>query len=351
MAAFPLTSAISSEDPLTPDDLAAMQKCYLEHGFCYVRGAVDTACVDDLVEDLWKQAVVKTSSNWNGLKAGQPRTYPTHWPLLSISLFPDPQPLWRPLVDSAKLGQALDGLLGGATWEIPQEKYNVYFPIKLPEPHEKGRRPETCDSLGRPNKGWHVDLGKNFSDRGLGTSRTIAAGEHHAAVVLFVLSDTEYGEGGTTFLRGSPRLVADTLKREKDMSHQELLNFCNAHVTSKLKSEEFAMPLDEAANQDPTQPLHAYTGKKGDAIIFHPWAMHAPSRNYSERGEVRFMGNAVVAYKQGAFKPWFTEETKHDLNVRAASASPTPSPSPASPALPASCAPLQAVAGDSGVGT
>lgn len=52
------------------------------------------------------------------------------------------------------------------------------------------------------------------------TQHNTQAGEDHAAVVLFLLSDTEYGEGGTVFLRGSPRLVAETLKREKEMSHQ-----------------------------------------------------------------------------------------------------------------------------------
>jgi alpha-D-ribose 1-methylphosphonate 5-triphosphate synthase subunit PhnG len=35
-------------------------------GFCYVRGAVPQAAVDALVDDLWRQAAVKTSTQWNG---------------------------------------------------------------------------------------------------------------------------------------------------------------------------------------------------------------------------------------------------------------------------------------------
>ena len=53
------------------------------------------------------------------------------------------------------------------------ERYQLYFPVKLPEPHEPGALPETCDSRGRRGMGWHVDLGKNFADRGLNGSRTL----------------------------------------------------------------------------------------------------------------------------------------------------------------------------------
>jgi len=41
--------------------------------------------------------------------------------------------------------------------------------------------------------------------------------------VLFVLSDTGFGEGGTTFLRGGPRVVAAALGERGEMTHAELL--------------------------------------------------------------------------------------------------------------------------------
>ena len=64
--------------------------------------------------------------------------------------------------------------------------------------------------------------------------------------------------------------------------------------------------------------VHAYRGRAGDVVIFHPWAIHAASRNYTERNAVRFMCNATVRYAPGKFKDWFTPETAGDLNVRAA---------------------------------
>jgi len=61
-------------------------------------------------------------SSFAGLKKHEPSTYPRQWPLLSVSLFPDPSELWKPLCESSKLGAALDALLGAGKWECPQEK-------------------------------------------------------------------------------------------------------------------------------------------------------------------------------------------------------------------------------------
>ena len=57
--------------PCGAEELAAMQAHYLEHGFCYVRGAVAPSAVDELVDDLWDQASLKTSAQWNGEGAGK----------------------------------------------------------------------------------------------------------------------------------------------------------------------------------------------------------------------------------------------------------------------------------------
>lgn len=136
------------------------------------------------------------------------------------------------------------------------------------------------------------------------------------------------------------------------------MDFCNRHMAAKFKSGELSMPKDAASNEDPAEPLHAYTGRKvlflvsfvhikfvacmltlekgscfvlsvcvsslklpfylkavfsfghnhlifvlsftphfslclslsfnnkGDAVLFHPWTMHAPSRNLSDRSQV-----------------------------------------------------------------
>ena len=44
-------------------------------------------------------------------------------------------------------------------------------------------------------QGWHVDLGKSFGDRGLDTGRTLASCGDHAAVVLFLVTDTAFRGG------------------------------------------------------------------------------------------------------------------------------------------------------------
>ena len=73
--------------------------------------------------------------------------------------------------------------------------------------------------------------------------------------------------------------------------------------------------------------LHSTNGiyldtKAGDVVIFHPWCIHAASRNFTDSARVRFMGNATVRYRENRFKPWFTSETSDDPNVRAATSAP-----------------------------
>ncbi len=61
-----MSSLLEENSQISCDELQDMKAHYLTHGFCYVRGAVAEKDVDALVEDLWRQAEVKTSSHWNG---------------------------------------------------------------------------------------------------------------------------------------------------------------------------------------------------------------------------------------------------------------------------------------------
>ena len=165
----------------------------------------------------------------------------------------------------------------------------------------------------------HVDLGKSFAQRGLTGDRTLACGPEHACVVLFILSDTDHNEGGTVFVRGSPRLIAIALRDAGSLSHQKLLRFSNSTIVEMLENGSLRYPCSAEANEiSNTSLLHSFTGKAGDVIIFHPWCIHAASRNFTDSARVRFMGNATVRYRENRFKPWFTSETSDDPNVRAA---------------------------------
>jgi hypothetical protein len=49
-----------------PDDFEALKSEYLSNGFCYLRSTVSEVDIEALTADIWKQAEVKISSNWNG---------------------------------------------------------------------------------------------------------------------------------------------------------------------------------------------------------------------------------------------------------------------------------------------
>ena len=72
------------------------------------------------------------------------------------------------------MGAALDEVVGPGRWEIPGEKYHVYFPVKLPEPHGDGDTAGTCDARGRD----HMVGGRGRRNAG-GTG-----GAHHMLEVI-----------------------------------------------------------------------------------------------------------------------------------------------------------------------
>ena len=135
--------------------LAAAVESYARDGFCYVRGAVAKEDVDALVDELWRLAEYKISMHKHGVTRQNRRSWPTTFPLLSVGLFPPPSPTWTPLLESPELAATLDALLGHGTWEIPVEQYQLYFPIKLPQPHDDGTAvPQPCNNKGEQHKGW-----------------------------------------------------------------------------------------------------------------------------------------------------------------------------------------------------
>ena len=149
-----MASLSSRNVPATRQDERRFEReNYERDGFCYVRGAVAQADVESLKASLWDKAELQASATWNGLKRDQPKTYPTRWPNLSISLFPEPSHLWQPLWNSSKLKASLNNLLGEGNWIMPIERYCFYFPLKFPEPHQKEAIATATNSRGEEKKG------------------------------------------------------------------------------------------------------------------------------------------------------------------------------------------------------
>ena len=157
-----------------------------------------------------------------------------------------------------------------------------------------------------PWRGWHLDIGANFSPSDL---RTLWPGnEAQGLVLLVLLSDAGPGCGGTAMVSGSHRWVARELVRHGSVSHQILNEFAVAEFERRRKQGRVRLsrsgegppsyaPVLGDEEQERDIVVEQVVGKAGDIVLMHPLLLHCGTTNFGPRPRV--MANGMVRIRPG----------------------------------------------------
>lgn len=203
----------------------------------------------------------------NGVDPDDPGTWPEYPTKLQAIRRSDPRPEESPVV-----ADALDRVLGPGLWKPPGHwgQALVTWP---------SRGPWTV-----PSQTWHLDHPYAFPhDRILG-----------ATLFLFV-SDTEPHQGGTGVVRGSPRLIERFVRRlgRSRVATRKMKVLRQQFHASHEWLRDLARPTDddrvirfmERETEIEGVPVRVaeLVGKAGDAVLCHPWLVHAGTMNTTDR--------------------------------------------------------------------
>lgn len=215
---------------------------FVEDGYVVLRAGFPAGVAAAIRERIWHRM---------GLSPVDPQDWPAK--VVYIKETYDGLPFAQAYTD--RVVGAFDQLLGPGRWI--QDGWLGYWPILFPGFAGPPWTP--------PEFGWHVD-GGHF--------RRHLWSPDRALLTLFLLSDIDPGDGGTTVSVGSQRLVAQVLAdAEPDgLTHAELLARANAHPRTEVRE---------------------VTGSAGDVVLLHPLLLHAQSENTGTR--VRFLTNPYLA--------------------------------------------------------
>lgn len=169
--------------------------------------------------------------------------------------------------ESAAVRHALDAVFGSGNWTAPSSwgQVLVTFPSEPP--------------WSLPSALWHLDHGYAYP-------RAPILGVN---LFLFV-ADVEPQGGGTLVLKSSPLLVARFVDTVEDVA--------------KRRSKELRKRFDRSHPW-----LRELTGRAGDAVLCHPWIIHATSR--SVREQPRLMRACRVYHRElvGWRRQWLAAAT------------------------------------------
>ena len=217
-------------------------------------------------------------SDLHGILKDHRGTWAVDAPWVGLNRFTD-APVFQPLT-SPSLCAAIDDLLGPGTWKPPRHwgGFLVKFPDRMPE------------NWTLPvHAYWHVDFHFTYDPRTPFGLR----------VFNFMSAVTPRG-GGTFVVSGSHRLVERfvssltpgerqagfaVLRERFNLSHPWLARLTGAESDPAGRIGFF---MDNTAIVDSVSVrVEELCAEPGDAIIMHPWLVHAPSPNASDRP--RFM--------------------------------------------------------------
>ena len=155
------------------------------------------------------------------------------------------------------------------------------------------------------NRGWHLDIGAGFSPDAV---RTPEGHPFQGAIILIFLSDCEPGGGGTAFIKGSHKWVAQHVRTKGGIVHSDL-NSWAIELVSELSSAgrlplSYEIDANEAENamsrHDIDGVIEQLVGKAGTVALLHPWLIHSGTSNLSS--QVRYLANGMARVKEESFK-------------------------------------------------
>jgi hypothetical protein len=238
------------------------RSAFFDDGFVYLRGALSVSAAREMEDAVW--SVLSASGVHRDNRATWSADYEVH---LQAVRKQD-----RPPAEVPAVRLVLDDLLGAGTWTRPRNWGQVLLTFPTAPPWS-------------PRGGlWHLD--HPFSLPG-----GVITGVN---VFLFVADAGERG-GGTLILRGSPALVARFVAEGGEVAGEKM------SVTRRrfFGSREVLREMTRAPGPDlarfmagdfdvdgvPARVVEL-TGKAGDIVVCHPWALHMPSANVAGRPRI-----------------------------------------------------------------
>ncbi len=173
--------------------------------------------------------------------------------------------------ESAVVREALDAVFGRGTWVPPSSwgQVLVTFPSEPP--------------WTVPHTIWHLD------------HPYLPPGDYVSGVNLFLfITDTEPRSGTTLVIRSSPRLIARFVAARPDLARLRQgparKAFDTTHPWLRALTRRDAdrdrvsrfMDADTDLDGVPARVVEL-TGRAGDAVLCHPWAIHCSSKNVLDR--------------------------------------------------------------------
>ncbi len=240
---------------------AALRESFARDGLAALRGAVDAASVASVRERIWAEASYR-----RGIRPEDPTTWARVPPSL-VKRLREEEGLFEPLW-TEPVREAIDALLSGRSWARPAVLGQLLM------------SPPDATRWVLPHKVWHTDF----------PAPAWVAESAPGVQLFFLLGDVGPEQGGTLFVAGSHRLVAELPERRKQgyAGHSaELRRALRARVpwlrelwTEDADPEARRRFLDEEATHEGV-PLRVResTGRAGDVYLMHPWLVHNASPN------------------------------------------------------------------------
>ena len=130
-------------------------------------------------------------------------------------------------------------------------------------------------------KGWHIDVGSSFQSI---WARKLVGHRDQGVILLVLLSDSMCGGGGTAFVRGSHKWIAEKIASHNpyEMRHLELNIWASTTVSDATVSGFLKPVLIDGLNDKPEGCLgkiEQVIGEAGSIILAHPWLIHAGTTN------------------------------------------------------------------------
>ena len=159
---------------------------------------------------------------------------------------------------------------------------------------------ETVNRRRVRGKGWHIDVGSSFKSV---WARKLIGHRDQGVIVLVLLSDCSPGGGGTAFVRGSHKWVAEKIASHQlhDICHLQLNFWASATVTNATASGRVRRDFTGGRNENFTGNLgiiQQVVGEAGTIVLAHPWLVHAGTTNLLHIP--RMMVNGMARIKETA---------------------------------------------------
>ncbi len=260
----------------------AQHQAFEVDGFVHLPGAVSAEAAAAMRERVWRRL------ERNGVVRDDPATWrPEHATHLQAIRRGDGAP-----ADSEVVRAALDGVFGEENWSAPTSwgQVLVTFPSEPP--------------WTVPHTIWHLDHPYRNPRK------------HISGVNLFLfVTDTEPQGGTALVIRSSPQLIARFVaarsnvagmpqkqaRKAFDATHPWLRELTSAGEPETDRVARF-MAADTDIDGIPARVVEL-TGRAGDAVLCHPWAIHCPSKNVLDRPRLmracRVYHHDFVALRRG----------------------------------------------------